>query len=45
MWLAISFYVACLLMFIQILVCCSAQSPKFYNVKCFLVTGLKTQKG
>lgn len=45
MWLAMSFYVTCLLIFIQILACRPAQSPKFFNVKCFSVTGLNTQRG
>ena len=43
MWLAIPFYVACLLIYIQILACHPAHSPKFFNVKCFMVTGLKTE--
>jgi len=45
MWLAVPFYVACLLIFIQILACRPAQSPTFLSVKCFSVTGLKTQRG
>jgi hypothetical protein len=45
MWLAMPFYVACLLIFIQILACRLAQSQTFFNVKCFSVTGLKTHRG
>jgi len=45
MWLAVPFYVACLLIFIQILACHPAQSPKFFSVKHFSVIGLKTQRG
>jgi hypothetical protein len=45
MWLAMPFYVACLLIFIQILACRPAQIPTFFNVECFSVTGLKTDRG
>ena len=36
-WLPIPFYVACLLIFIQVLACHLVQSPKFFNVKCFIL--------
>ena len=45
MWLAIPLYVACLLIFIQILACHLAHCPKFCIVKYFLVSGLKIERG